>query len=218
MANKLSTSALSLIIRHEGINQPHKWPQGASGVTIGYGYDLGYVTHEEFVSDWKALLPPVVFSRLYSCVGKKGVSAKALCESFSGSGFRISEKDAYQVLVNKTLPKYINTTRKWLPNFDAMPMPVQGALVSLVYNRGTSMEGENRREMKNIHTLAGLFNPKTPKAAEEILRKIAIQIRSMKRLWEDKHMGGLLKRRDEEALLVLSGIEGHNEDFISIAD
>ena len=36
------------------------------------------------------------------------------------------------------------------------------------------------------------------------LQEIADQLRSMKRLWEGKGMGGLLKRRDAEADLVES--------------
>jgi GH24 family phage-related lysozyme (muramidase) len=43
--------------------------------------------------------------------------------------------------------------------------------------------------------------------AEGNLQEIADQIRSMKRLWEGKNLGGLLKRRDAEADLVESAIE-----------
>jgi hypothetical protein len=48
----------------------------------------------------------------------------------------------------------------------------QGGLVSLVFNRGTSMEGHRRREMRAIRDLV----PKKD------VKEIADQIRQMKRI------------------------------------
>ncbi len=61
---KISERAASLIIQHEtGGRLTYDtvyrgrpvWPAGRSGVTIGFGYDLGYVSTAEFERDWAAL-------------------------------------------------------------------------------------------------------------------------------------------------------------------
>ncbi len=41
--NRLSDKALQLILGAEGLDQPGNWPGGQSGITIGIGYDLGYM-------------------------------------------------------------------------------------------------------------------------------------------------------------------------------
>jgi len=91
-------------------------------------------------------------------------------------------------------------TRRAFPGFDVLPLDVQGALVSLVYNRGTRMTdspGTNdRREMRAIRDLV----------AGGMVAGIAEQLRLMKRLWVGKGLDGLLRRRDAEAALVESAI------------
>ena len=59
-----SNKALKLIIDFEGINQPGKWPGAQSGITLGYGYDLGYVTVDDFESDWDECFTDEQFGRL----------------------------------------------------------------------------------------------------------------------------------------------------------
>ena len=48
-----SQKAIDLIHKFEGWDDPWIWPGDASGVTIGYGYDLGY---EPFKKEWAGLL------------------------------------------------------------------------------------------------------------------------------------------------------------------
>ena len=50
------------------------WPGGASGVTIGVGYDLGY--QAGFAADWSDLLTPADMARLKPWLGLKGQAAK----------------------------------------------------------------------------------------------------------------------------------------------
>jgi hypothetical protein len=50
------------------------WPGGASGVTIGVGYDLGY--QAGFAADWSDLLTPAEIARLKPWLGLKGQAAK----------------------------------------------------------------------------------------------------------------------------------------------
>jgi GH24 family phage-related lysozyme (muramidase) len=68
-----------------------------------------------------------------------------------------------------------------------------GAILSLVYNRGTSTVGDSRREMK---VLQKQCIPNTDYAC------IAEQIRSMTRLWRGTvNENGLTARREAEAIL-----------------
>jgi len=186
--------ALDLILEAEGLNQPGKWPGGNSGVSIGIGYDLGYVTVDQFETDWGECLKPEVRERLKEVVGLRGVKAKNRAASLSD--IRIKRADAIDVFKERSLPRYELSTAQAFPGYDDLPPEVQGALVSLVYNRGTSMvdkPGEDRRrEMREIRD-----------AVEEgDLQEIADQLRSMKRLWEGKGLDGLLARREAEAELV----------------
>ena len=100
------------------------------------------------------------------------------------------------MFLERSLPKYMKMTEEAFPGIDDLPADAQGALVSLVYNRGTSMDGGRRLEMRNIRDAV----------ARGDLQEIANQLRAMKRLWEGKGMDGLLKRRDAEAALVESCI------------
>src|ERR1043165_7773563 len=50
----LREKAPNLIFEFEGIDQPSDWPGGASGITIGIGYDLGYESSGDFANDWQA--------------------------------------------------------------------------------------------------------------------------------------------------------------------
>lgn len=193
-----SEKALQLILDSEGLNQPGKWPGGDSGVTIGIGYDLGHVTASEFEADWGGYLPAGQLQHLKKAIGLRGPMAKGMAGEFSY--IRIGREDAEKVFEERTLPRYLALARGAFPGFDELHRDAQGALVSLVYNRGAAMHddspGDRRREMRAVRDAV------TKKDLEEIAR----QIRAMKRLWEGKGLGGLLKRREAEADLVDSCI------------
>lgn len=190
----LSENAKRLIFEFEGLDQPYEWPGGDSGITIGIGYDLGYVKPSEFQQDWGTVLAPSDAQTLTSVVGLKGVSAQQKAASLKM--IRIKEDDAERVFLERSVPVYQKQAQQAFPGIDALPADAQGALVSLVYNRGTSMQGDSRREMRAIRDAV-------PRGD---LKEIADQLRSMKRLWVGKNMDGLLKRRDAEADLVESCI------------
>ena len=62
----------------------------------------------------------------------------------------------------------------------------------MVFNRGTSLKGPSRMEMRKIKELI----PKKD------YKGIANEVRKMKRLWIGKNLDGLLERRDSEADLI----------------
>src|SRR5205807_2124248 len=68
-ATMICSEALQLILAAEGMNQPGAWPGGSSGITLGIGYDLGYVTVDQFESDWGACLNKNARERLRAVVG-----------------------------------------------------------------------------------------------------------------------------------------------------
>ena len=172
------------------------WPGEQSGVTIGVGYDTGYVNKTEFTNDWKDL-PKEIFDRIYRVVGVKGYQAKELAGRLKD--INIPWDLALKVFMNKTVKKFYDLTRNTFPNFDNLPEDAKGGLVSLVFNRGASLEGDRRREMKAIRDImakTNVFNEKT-------LSQISDQIRSMKRIWIGGSIEkGMSRRRDAEAKLI----------------
>ena len=201
----LSKKSLDLILEFEvggGESYYNKflknpaWPEGQSGVTIGVGYDLGYVNKTEFSEDWKDL-PKEIFDRLYKVVGIKGYNAKNLIRGLRD--ITIPWELSLQVFNNKTVAKFWNLTRDTFPNFDKMPEDAKGGLVSLVFNRGSALEGDRRREMKLIRDGMRITNTFDQKA----LSFIANQIRNMKRIWAGGSIEkGMNRRRDAEAKLI----------------
>jgi hypothetical protein len=172
------------------------WPEGQSGVTIGVGYDLGYVNKSEFSEDWKDL-PKEIFDRLYKVVGIKGYNAKNLIRGLKD--IVIPWDLALKVFNNKTVTKFYNLTRNTFPNFDNLPEDAKGGLVSLVFNRGNALEGDRRREMKLIRDGMKLVSNYDQKA----LSFIANQIRNMKRIWIGGSIEkGMSRRRDAEAKII----------------
>jgi hypothetical protein len=201
----LNKKSLDLILEFEvggGENYYNKflknpaWPEGQSGVTIGVGYDLGYVNKTEFSEDWKDL-PKETFDRLYKVVGIKGYNAKNLIRGLKD--ITIPWELALKVFNNKTVSKFYNLAKQTFPNFDNLPEDAKGGLVSLVFNRGNALEGDRRREMKLIRDGMKLVSNYDQKA----LTFIANQIRNMKRIWIGGSIEkGMSRRRDAEAKII----------------
>ncbi len=200
----LSQKAFDLIIKHEvGGGAPYYnkalkrpcWPGGASGVTIGVGYDLGYNDLAQFTKDWKGVIPDGDFDRLAKTLGKKSDTAKAAVAAVKD--IEISWESALAVFIKSTLPRFIKLTISAFPGSEKLKADAFGSLVSLVFNRGGSTSGGSRAEMLNIKNAI-------VQGKSDIYGYIADEIQGMKRLWVGKGLDGLLRRRDEEAALVKS--------------
>jgi GH24 family phage-related lysozyme (muramidase) len=201
----LSENSLKLILDFEvggGENYYNKflknptWPGEQSGVTIGVGYDCGYVNKTEFTNDWKELNQKD-FDKLYKVVGVKGYNAKELTKRLKD--IIIPWELGLKVFMNKTVSKFYNLGRDTFPNFDKLPEDAKGGLVSLVFNRGAALEGDRRREMKAIRDIMA----RTQNFDEKILSQIADEIRKMKRIWMGGSIEkGMSRRRDAEAKLI----------------
>jgi GH24 family phage-related lysozyme (muramidase) len=195
MALQIADEAIALILDAEGLDQPSRWPGGESGITIGIGYDLGFSTEEQFEADWSPFLSSDEIERLKDVIGLSGDAAARRAGEFRD--IKIERADAEQIFKDRTLPLYSQRTENAFPGIEKLPAAAQGALVSLVFNRGPGMNGDRRREMRAVRDAVGAGD----------LQEIANQIRAMKRLWEGKGLDGLLKRRDAEADLVESAID-----------
>jgi GH24 family phage-related lysozyme (muramidase) len=194
MALIITDKALRLILEAEGLDQPAKWPGGGSGITLGIGYDLGFVTVQQFEQDWGTILSADQMERLKTVIGLTGGAAKMRASQFGD--IKVTRSQGEEVFKKRTLPLHSGRTEQAFPGVDQLPPDAQGALVSLVFNRGPGMDGDRRREMRAVRDAV----------ARKDLPEIARQIRAMKRLWEGQGLDGLLRRRDAEADLVESTI------------
>lgn len=189
--------AIDLILTAECIDQPAQWPGGESGITIGYGYDLGY--EKNFARDWEGYLPTGHIERLKVALGKTGATARALRLRFKD--IVITSRAAREVFLTKTLPHYEEETQQAFRGVEKLPPLAYGALVSVVFNRGSGMVGARRLEMRAIRNMVAL-HANGGLTTNKCLQSIAVQLRMMKRLWEGKGLNGLLVRREHEAKLV----------------
>lgn len=207
----VSPRAADLIIRHETGGKPFYqqvikerpvWPRGASGITIGFGFDLGYVDQTSFFAAWSGL-PMQALNALAPAIGHHGGNRsiqemKALLARMRDAAV-IGWDLAEAVFRANTLPTFAATTARFLPNWTMLSPDCFGALVSLTFNRGPSYnrEGDRYREMRAI------------KAAMAARRfgEIGAQIRAMKRIWIGTPIETeMLRRRENEAILFDAGL------------
>ena len=207
----LTPKGQALVFKYEGCDNPGQFPGGDSGCTLGYGYDIGYESRADFLRDWSPYLQPGQLARLSACCGLKGNDAAHAALKLND--IRILPAAARAVFNSRSVPKYWKQALSVFPGADTLPPDARSAIWSLVFNRGASLEDsktkpaslETRREMRAIAVLIAEYAKPGDHPRSDILKEIAAQIRSMKRLVAPK-MGGLLLRRDAEADLVLASL------------
>lgn len=168
------------------------WPGYQSGVTIGIGYDLGHATAAVIRTDWtdhpqRPALP--------EASGITGPAAKPVARAMHHVVTPLPLAEA--VFTCTSVIEYWRRTRRAFGDgFLALPRNAQGALVSLVYNRGGAMQGRRRVEMRRIRDTC---IPRHDTAC------IADQLRAMTRLWAGSAIAaGMTRRREAEAALALT--------------
>jgi GH24 family phage-related lysozyme (muramidase) len=178
------------------------WPRNASGPTIGIGYDLGYVTRNNFREDWSGYVDKATIDQLSFLCGVTGSNSKTEIAKLKQMP-SIDYDTAYRQCVKEVLPRYTDELENTLKNCDRLSGKQLGALVSLSYNRGFSYRISSAKdksgryvEMRNIakHMADGNF------------AKIPDELKSMRRLWaNDSNVRGVALRRKIEAELFASG-------------
>lgn len=193
----VDNSAVTFIAREEiGSYQTYTtsgsapcYPGGESGITIGIGYDLRAQV-QSFAADWQPHLPAGDFLSLQAMLGKTGTAA--LVSSLRS--IHVPWDAAWYVFTRRTLPDTLAQLERAFPGQEELSPLSRGALVSLVYNRGTSFAGDRRREMAAIRDAiqARQFD------------KVEPQFLAMRRLWPN--FAGLCKRREKEGEMFSQGL------------
>jgi hypothetical protein len=172
------------------------WPTGDSGPTIGIGVDIGYTTHAELEEDWGDRLPEEMIAQLHKGVGVKGDRANILVRSGVFNKVNIPWEVALAEFEEVEIPRWLARLHKVYPGSEKLGPYCQGALWSLIFNRGTQLidtKGSTRRlEMRRIRDHIASGHPE----------RVPAEIRSMKRLWTN----GLVARRETEARLFEKGL------------
>ena len=171
------------------------WPGGASGPTIAIGVDCAYYSKEELSSIF-SFLGKSDLALVIDSSGKTGEQGRIYTKVLRSSGIKVDWEKATQIFEKFTWPKFSKLAEKTFPGVCDLNQDAYGAIVSLVFNRGTSLVGDKRKEMANIKKLI----------PSKDYKKIAQEFIKMKRLWEGKGLDGLLERRDAEASLILQSL------------
>jgi len=200
----ISQSAVDLIVQEEVSSKAYyekhythpEWPGGASGVTVGIGYDLGYATRTKISQDFRGKVSDAMLAVMQSCAGITGSSAAALLPKVRPH-IVIPWNLAMDVFMNRDIPQWTTLVSKTLPNCGLLNPTCFGVLVSLAYNRGTggfNSSTDRNREMVAIkrHMISKQFS------------HIPAELRSMARIWPK--MKGLQARRKREADLFARGL------------
>jgi len=193
----LSPAGYRLILDFEvGGGQPYYdrylsrpgWPGASSGVTVGGGYDCGYHAPAVIRHDWRAL-PEA--PRLAATSGVTGAAAKARVAEVRD--ILVAWELAEAVFNEVTLTRFYQLAQRTFPGFDALHSNARAALVSLVFNRGSSMTGERRREMREIRDCV----------ARKDYPGMAAANRASIRVWRGTGVErGMARRREAEARLM----------------
>lgn len=146
--------AVALIVRYEVTSptyytarlQSPVWPGEQSGVTWGIGYDGGQQTRSRIAADWR---DHAQVDRLAATSGIVGLPARTLIPSLAD--VRTPYVMAADVFGASTLPSYCAlAARTFARGWDSLPPRAQGALIATIYNRGAGMQGDRRREMREL--------------------------------------------------------------------
>lgn len=172
------------------------WPGGASGATVGVGFDCGYNSRAQIQAAWSSVASPAEMNALLACAGLKGAAAQAMTRRYR-SAVHFTWEEAQVPFVKDTLPRFTQqTAAAFRLRPDQLHPHSNGALTSLVFNRGPSMTGYNRRHMVLIRDAL---------AAGKVSAVPQIFL-DMRVIWQGKGLDGLLTRRRDEANLFSLGI------------
>jgi hypothetical protein len=118
-----------------------------SGVTGGIGYDFGHRAPAIIIKDWHKHPHKV---RLATASGITGPLSKSVAHSLADISIEFGY--AREVFELTSLIEHNRIARRVFgkDNFDAASQGVQDALTDIVFNRGGSMAGNSRIEMRTI--------------------------------------------------------------------
>jgi hypothetical protein len=122
---------------------------GDSGVTTGIGYDYSAVSQSRALSDWQPL-GASWDARLADTAGLSGSAARSRLPGLQDISV------AWAIAINEfqvvDVPRYWAECQQAFPGFDDLRPNAQGAVLSVVYNRGTSTVGPSRVDFVALRT------------------------------------------------------------------
>ncbi|MFM5875261.1 pesticin C-terminus-like muramidase [Aeromonas veronii] len=199
---RISKKSAEFILSWEAYMPKPYVPKGdqSSGVTIGYGYDLG----QQEISLARTMLSDYYTAtqveRLLTAIGKKGDNARAIVHELSDISI---DKERALDMAMRLKERYCQVVVNTYPQAINLPPDSAGAILSLVYNRGPSLKKptigdpiDSRREMREIGDDFSKGN----------IKNIPARLRSMKRLWANQR--GLRDRREGEAKFIEEELAG----------
>lgn len=160
-----------------------------SGVTIGLGCDLSFYSPSMVMAEWGSVLPLDMVKSLQKVAGLKKQSAVNALPIVKNVIVPIEA--ALQVFYNKTVFKFAKQALSIYPDLPKLHPVEISVIVGLIYNRGTALNGDRRKEMRQLIT--DIKNNSDNDIAKSIL--------AMCRLWPSTQ--GLVTRRKKEAALIL---------------
>lgn len=173
-----------------------EFPGGASGPTVGIGFDCGWSTPQKIKEAWTGIISEDHVQALIRASGLKGETAHKFVREYRSS-VTITWDQAMKEFTEHELPALEDQCRLSLKNYDLLPGDCAGAINSLVYNRGVGgfrAVSDRYREMRAIALFMG----------SKQFHLIPSQFISMRRLWPVG--GGLWRRRGNEAALFQKGL------------
>lgn len=182
----LTTSAQGqrFIERHEeqrGVSNHLHWPGGASGVTLGPGYDMRDRLRAEIEQKLRDIgVNSGIAARVSAGAGLRGEAARRFAEVNHNLVSLTDDQQKHLLQVN--LPGYEAIVRRGIHVY--LTQNELNALVSFVYNPGAGWRG-----------VRAAINSGDK---QEAVRIIENQVRSKGQI-----MDGLIKRRHDEAMLFL---------------
>ncbi len=180
-ANEVADGDMSKLEEGFANNASHPHLPPKSGLTLGFGWDVGQHTQAELQDTWGGALTPEQIDRLKAFArtpkGKKPKVTRAALKATRD--ITIKYDDAVKVFEDKALPPYRDAAMARFPGLDQMNEQTQAAVIDRVYMRGANpkpgtkaaklyMDLQNAifkkdtfqvvavlREMKTLHTLGG---------------------------------------------------------------
>ena len=128
------------------------WPGGASGPTIAIGVDCAYYSESELAKIF-SFLAKNQLTQVQGASGKSGEKGKQYTAELRAAGITVCWDKALEIFEQLTWPKFTKLAEKTFPGLVELHPDAYGAIISLVFNRGTSLVGERRKEMANIKNL-----------------------------------------------------------------
>lgn len=167
-------------------------PKFASGVTVGFGYDLRYHTRAQIRKDWAGVASASEIDAMCSVAGLDGSVYKRIRYKV-----HITWEEAMIVFKRTTVPRWCAKTASAYRIADSKQLHphLNGALMGNTFNRGSKMSGDRCREKRQIRdAIAGKRWSKVPAYFE-----------AQQRLWPTH--AGLKRRRREEGGLAREALE-----------